>query len=58
MGNFGPKEMQLIIKIKITEERAGDKYHTETIHTDRSRCINLMSKLVSFMVFLNMKIYD
>lgn len=58
MSNFGPREVQVIIKIKTTKDRAGDKYYTETTHRDRSRCINLMSKLVSFMVSLNMKIYD
>jgi len=53
----GSREMQ-VIKIKIREERARGKYYTETMHTDRSRCTNLMSKLVSFTGSLNMKIYD
>lgn len=49
--------MQVIIKIKITKERTGDKYHTNK-YTGRRRCTNLMSKLVSFMVSLNLKVYD
>lgn len=51
MGNFDPKVMQVVIKIKITKERGGDNYHTEITQRGRSRGIKFACLLYDFFKY-------